>query len=380
MLQDPYSSVVPPFRPAGALPQHPLKSPDEDLVLIPLKFTIAAGALVSQQCTDRCLVVDLGDETLRLYHPACRPGSVSLFLSVPDGDGYAISHTTAASGYSTITVEEGADGTYQGYLALRYQRVTVGNVVNGSLPAANPLKSLQAGGLRPVYGGVPDLSLFWIRVDISAGNAYVANSAQGWGPFNIVRTGAGAFTIALGAQLNPSWVFMTLSSSQHGTATLAANNKDLLVTLAADPGASTLYILAMGPTSGAGVKACTTVPAAPPKDSKKMYPAWAMIRDTVFVAYRLNIDGAGAVVVGPTSTLPSNGFRVAKSGNDIQLSTGFAMPALGHAFLKRDSNQARFAVVKTAVQASGIWAFAMGANQATSYLTGAVVASAGSRR
>jgi len=376
-IQTPYSATLPIATPLSVL-QHQVSSYARDLAVLPIKFTMSAGALTTAQVTRICRLTDLGGNAVRLFIPATRPENVHLSLAGGLATSITVDYSTAASGYITITFGGAVTSVYQGILFVRRRNSGAGGmgvVTNGSIPA-NVARSVPSKGIFPVKSLVQGMSFFWLSFQLDAGSNVLPATAEGLPLFRVTHPGAGQWSIQMNHLLNSAWVFYVDSTVGHMSAALSPLN-EIDLTSAGDPGACTVNVLAMGPTSKVGIDSClkvnTLTPRMPPS---LLYPLFSPMRGTVLGAHRLVTD-AGGLIVQAGSYIPPIG--VAKNVGDLRLDIGKSLVALSKTTMRTAANVS-YAESKASLELTGRTIFTLGGAVASSVLHGVHVSSTGSYR
>jgi hypothetical protein len=377
-IQSPYAATLSAVRNASTI-RHRAYSWDRDLIVCPIKLVLTAGALTTQQCTHRVYVTDQGSGVMRLHIPPCQPDNVALTIGSALTNTVAVDYSTAASGYIQVTFSTSPSATYSGVLFIRnHGRPVVGNVTNGSIPAALP-KSPASKGLYPLKGMVPDLAFFWVTFTIDASSDPVGSTtAEGMPQFNVTHDGVGAWTVNTNIMMNSSWVFLVANEVAPMAGALGGDGKSISLSRATDPGASTVRILAIGSVGVTGVRKALAVPVAATKSRvAENYPAFSLMRDAIISPFRWTHDGSGNVPT--TGAYHPQSVKVQKSTGDLRLDIGTATSALTQSWLRTNA-QASFLGSKTNLESQGRIQFTLGGALASTHLQGVICSANGARR
>lgn len=383
MISSPYVSLaadVPKPKTLSAASHFGVSSPNDDLMVIPIKFTTDSGDLATQKVTRRCFMVDQTSNVYRLYHPKCRTKDVFIFLEHASGESIAYDYSNAQNGYTDITVGDASTAVFSGFIAIRYGFTVDANIENGAVTDPKSPWSLRAAGLKKAYCGIEDVSMVYFQADLNSSSAPLSATAIGYGPFNVTKSGTGEFTITLGAEISPDSIVVPMCSATPMVVTSISGNVIVLDTASgSDPGACTVRVLIFAPISPRGRDSMNAVNASVPAGlgTKQLWPLRSPTRDAVFAPFNMITVGSG--VLSSDSHLPRR-LQFKKNGTAVAVVAGAAASNGVDMALKKDATSTWYTPTKAAVPTLGKFAFTLGGTEANQTFSGFLVGSASSQR
>lgn len=350
-----------------------VQSTDDELMVIPIEFSVASGSLSSQRCTSRCFMVDQTSNVYRLYHPACRPTDIYIFLEGTDTDSIAYTRTNANAGYTDITFGGALTGTFRGFIAIRYGRTVSGAIENGAVTDPSHPRSMRAMGLKPAFCGIPDVSMLYFEFAVDSSSDPTAD-VEGFGPIHVAHSGTGEYTVTLGVDLPTSSVAVVICEAEPAAPTTISGNSLVIDTVSgADPGATKFKVLLFCPFSSKGKYEIDYVNTSIPNvKTKRYYPLFAAHRDPVFAPFNFTTDGSGLIL---SSSILPKAMQFKKNGTAVAIISGVTGVDCVFSTLKLDTTGAYRAVTKSSVQTLGKLAYTLATSAASTDFSGFVFGS-----